>query len=506
MKKKVVLVYPGLAIQSGTFLQTPFSLLTIAPYLIKEGFEVVLVDTRLHHYRTILRQVIDENTLFVGITSMTGSQIVSAIEVSKYIKTISKVPVVWGGIHSTLLPDQVIREPFVDYVLAGEGEINIGPFAHSISENKPPENINGVYFKRKGEVAATPQQGFFDLSKSLIPAWDLIDNDQYNNIGLQTGRGCPYPCTYCYNIEFNQQRWRTKPLELIFEEIHYLMNRFRLDSLFFYDDNFFTNKKRVEDICRFLIDNKYQVKWYTTCRADYFTRYGKDFFKLVRESGCETLALGLESGSQRILDQIKKMEKIEDYINMARITSEVGIVPECGFMIGIPGETDEDRRMTFDLMDRLIKINPKAYVTSLAIYTPYPGAPLIKTIERDYNFKMPQHLSDWCTFDFHSCNLAWLNKKEKKRLVTMSYVPRFVFWKQKLKERYITGPLLPFYYVMTFLAGLRWKNRFFSLSFEYSLLQKFLRLRQNLNLKKIMRFARTAKARRSVACTERRAA
>lgn len=482
MKKNVVLVYPRLSIQSISLLQTPFALITIAPYLQKAGYDVKILDIRtVDNYKKELLRLVDNNTLFIGITSMTGSQIVSAIDVSRFIKQFFKnVPLVWGGIHATLMPEQVINNSYVDIVSIGEGESNIVNLARTLEMGLDLKNVSGIYYKENKEIKMTPPKDLFDLNNSLYPSWDIVDVSKYNVMGLQTGRGCPFPCEYCYNIAYNKMKWRSIPLELIFSEIELLVEKYKKRSIFFYDDNFFTSKKRVEDICSFILKKQYDIRWYTTCRSDYFTKYGEDFFRLVKESGCETLAIGVESGSQRILDMLHKQETVEDSINMAYISKKVGIIPECGFMIGIPGETEEDRVKTFDFIDKLIQINPNAYVTSLAIYTPYPGAPLIERIKKEYGFKMPEKLEDWGNFNFHNCNFNWIPRKEKRKLETISYIPRFVFWKEKLRKRYINIWLLPAYYLMTWLAGLRWRHRFFNFSIEYLILNKFLKFKSRL--------------------------
>ncbi|MFC2154746.1 B12-binding domain-containing radical SAM protein [Candidatus Altiarchaeota archaeon] len=474
-KKNVVLIFPRLSIQSPTFLQTPFSLITIAPYLEKAGYRVDIIDIRTtHNFKKTLSSVISQNTVFAGISTMTGSQITNAVEVSKFIKKNFSVPIVWGGIHPTLMPQQVIKEDYVDIVSLGEGEKNIVELATCLEAGQSLKEVKGIHYKEDGEVRETQPNELFDLKDSLPPSWHLIDKSKYNIFGIQTGRGCPYRCEYCYNYLFNKGKWRSKPLDQIFHEIEQLVNIHGVKKILFYDDNFFTSKKRVEDICHFIIENRLDIEWVTTCRSDYFTKYGKEFFQLVKESGCDTLAIGVESGSQRILDLLNKQETLEDSINMAKITNEVGITPECGFMIGIPGETKKDRIKTYDFIDKLVSINPKLYVTSLAIYTPYPGAPLIEKIEKEYNFRMPENLEDWCNFNYHNCNLLWIEKSEQKKMEAISYIPRFVFWREKLKERYVKLWQLPIYYFMIFLAGLRWKYRFFNFPVEYSVLKMWI--------------------------------
>jgi anaerobic magnesium-protoporphyrin IX monomethyl ester cyclase len=471
----VVLIYPLLSIQSETFLQTPFSLLTIAPYLERAGYDVEIVDVRTTpNWGQTLREKIGQGTVFVGITSMTGSQITNAVEVSRYVKEHFSVPVVWGGIHASLMPEQVIRTGYVDVVAIGEAENNIAELADALAGRRSLAEVGGLYYKEGGAIRKTADNGLFDLKGSLSPSWHLIDMSKYNIFGIQTGRGCPYRCEYCYNYGYNKGQWRSKPLEDIFREIELLVGKYGVKTVYFYDDNFFTSKRRVEDICDFLIRKDYRVSWYSTCRSDYFTKYGEEFFRLVRDSGCKTLAIGVESGSQRVLDLLNKNETLEDSVNMAKITKAVGITPECGFMIGIPGETDEDRGMTFDFIDRLVGINPDLYVTSLAIYTPYPGAPLIDRIMKEYGYRMPENLEDWGGYNYHNCNLSWMSRSQQRMLEAASYVPRFVFWRHKLKERYVRWWQLPFYHVMVWLALLRWRNRFFKLPIEYIILKRWM--------------------------------
>lgn len=222
--QKILLIYPGHF--NSLFSEIPLPLLYIAWALRKKAFDVEIFDARLQDINTIE----DKNYLFVGITSMTGEMLKSAIEAAKYIRNMNPaIPIVWGGVHVSLLPEQSLKSPYVDIVVRGEGELTVQELAETLLNRENLNSIAGISFKRQGVILTNPDRKFMDLDEIDIELpYDIIDLKQYSNVDfpLHTSRGCPWKCTFCYNLVFNKRKYRSKSVERVLDEIEYVVIAF----------------------------------------------------------------------------------------------------------------------------------------------------------------------------------------------------------------------------------------------------------------------------------------
>ena len=173
------------------------------------------------------------------------------------------VPIVWGGVHPTLLPEQTVKNEYVDVVVRGEGEAVVVDLADCIASGKPLDKVKGITFKVNKEIRNNPDAEIIDMDKIPIELpFELLKLDKYpsltaGRVHIQTSRGCPHRCGFCYNILFNRHAWRGKSAKRVLDEIEFLMQKFPqtkiIDPI---DDNFFVDKKRVEDICNGLISRE----------------------------------------------------------------------------------------------------------------------------------------------------------------------------------------------------------------------------------------------------------
>lgn len=473
--KKILLIYPKTGVQVLK-PQSPLSLLAICPGLIEAGFEPILVDMRLEGSKPMetIKQHI-QDALFVGISTMTGHQIHHALDTAQMVRTMRpNTTLVWGGIHPSLLPEETLRHSLVDIVVVGEGEQTVVELAQCLAEGGDLSSVRGLAYKTKdGGMVTTSKRPLLDLTTLSTPSWHLVDVSAYSEIGVQTGRGCPWRCRFCYNIRFNDRRWRAKNTNQIVEELKLLKEVYKVKHVTFYDDNFFSNPKRVRALAECLIKEKIDIRWSTTCRADYLSHYDTEFINLLKQSGVHILFVGSESGSSRILKYIDKDITTEDILGMARATNSHSLRVHTSFMVGFPGENDADRRMTFDMMDKIKSIDPNIYITTTCIYTPYPGNEMFDDAVRA-GFIPPKSLEEWANFSFFECQLPWLSKKNRKRMERLAFISRFVFWHREIKARYLTWYYYPFYYFLRANALLRWRFRFFDLGLEWDIFSKFV--------------------------------
>jgi anaerobic magnesium-protoporphyrin IX monomethyl ester cyclase len=474
-EKEVLLVFPGK--YKAPDPQVPLSVLHIAAMLKQDGFSVRILDMRLQDYR---RYRLGE-PVFVGISCMSGMQIRYALEFARYVKQQKPAcPLVWGGVHPTLLPEQTASHELVDVVVRGEGELIVKDLANHLSLGKPLSEVAGVTYKSEGAIKSNPDGEVINLNDIPINLpYELLQTDKYPSIKtgrfhIQTSRGCPHRCGFCYNTLFNKQKWRGKNAKRVLDEIEYVLGKFPnvkiIDPI---DDNFFVDKQRVEDICHGLLERKLNIQWRANCRFDYLSGYDGNFLGLLEMSGCVELDFGGESGSERLQEFIHKdvtAEQILRSVQNLKIWAPK-IEPYVSWMSGLPGETDEDLNKTFDLMDQMRTVNSKVQHYGIFVYTPFPS-PVIDQLP--LRFKQPKSLEEWSDIAVFHFNPPWHSKTQLAKLHTISAVTRIAFYpKTRIQERSLAFRFA--YGLINKIARYRWRHRNFSYPVELKIIDAVAR-------------------------------
>ena len=378
-------------------------MLHIGTVLTEEGYSVTIIDAvQQPNYKELILKDIN-NTLIIGVTCLT-SEVASAIEISDYVKSISDVPVIWGGWHPTLFPEQICADGSVDFVCVGEGEHTILELVRALESGASHKDISGLAYKADGRVKVNPRKGYVNLEELPPINYDLIDMSQYirtegisiNWIRYQSSRGCPHRCSFCINPVTGNQQYRAKSPEKVGREIELLVAKYDVNYVSFVDDNFFVNIRRSRAIAEEIIKRKLHFKWFAECRADYF-RPGfvdEEFLDLAQRSGLSEFTIGAESGSQRVLDDLLTKDiTIPQLLNSAKVLSRFDIVPDFSFIVGIPGETKEEIVATIRLAQEIYRLCPSqcGFVT----FTPYPGCQLTQDLVKKGFLEQPRTLRAW---------------------------------------------------------------------------------------------------------------
>lgn len=425
----VILVQPRYRLGSGPSRRAalPLGLLSVATPLDVAGFKVRIIDQQTEpDWEEILLSELKTEPICVGMSSMTGPEIWGALKASEIVKGHSSVPVVWGGVHASLLPQQTLENQYVDIVVKGEGEETFSELVTSLANKKPLNTVQGIWYKENGQLKQNTPRPFVDLNKLPPLSYHLVDLHSHLSraskrdcLRFETSRGCPSDCAFCYNTTFNQKRWRAlNPEETLFR-IQRIKDEFNIQGIVLSDDNFFVNVNRVYQILESMIKRKLDMVWAAgDIRLDTVAQMDDDFFSLLERSGCLSIVIGVETGSQRVAEMMRKGIDISQAISVNRRLAKYNLQPRYCFVTGIPGETREDLSQTASLMLRLVEDNPKATL-GVNIFATYPGTELFNVCVQ-HGFQAPQKLEEWIPY-------SWINRRlsypwwtpEMKRLLRM---------------------------------------------------------------------------------------
>jgi radical SAM superfamily enzyme YgiQ (UPF0313 family) len=374
----------------------PIGLMYLAAVLREAGEEVEILDADLLELsiEETAREVCRRHPSIVGVTATTPT-IKNALKVISAVRALdSSVVTVVGGVHPTFMPEETLLScPELDLVVIGEGEQTLLELTqalkgfqwdgHSYSAAKEfaerVSKVKGIAYRdpsNPNQIRFTPPRGFIqDLDKLPLPARDLVPFEHYKLLGkdtplgaIITSRGCPYGCTYCSSSRIGGLKFRARSVDNVLLEIQELYYKYRLRYIEIIDDIFTLNQKRAFEFAKKLKELKLDISWTASSRVNTISR---DLLKALFSAGLRILYYGVESGSQRVLNLMKKMVTLDQIRTAFRITREEG-VQSCGsFMLGYPGETLDEMKQTIKFACEL-----DADYAQFTVLTPYPGTPI----------------------------------------------------------------------------------------------------------------------------------
>ncbi len=373
----------------------PNGLLYIAAVLRENDIDVQIYDTNVaeEDFSAALKRL---NPKVVGFSILSGPNIKDAVNKSKVARNVLKdATLVWGGVHTTIFPEHVLREDYVDYIVTHEGEYPFLELVKKILNNDPGvHDIPNLGYKENGELHINEKRSFIDMDKLPLPAWDMVPIEKYVHnkfyanrvLTLHTSRGCPWTCEYCYNELVNDRKWRGLSAERTLDQIMHVKERYNINGIQFYDDEFDANPRRVTRLFNLLINEKVNIKFghFSVTNIANETRY-----RLAKEAGCRFIEYGVESGSDRMLRIIRPQQTVELIQNAFAMCRRVGVKSGAMFMIGSPQERKEDVDKTVQLVKSL-----KAHQTICTIFRPYPGNGLFNYCVEKKLFTLPDVLEE----------------------------------------------------------------------------------------------------------------
>jgi radical SAM superfamily enzyme YgiQ (UPF0313 family) len=484
----VVLLFPRTGYDFGFGLAPPHGLLALSAYLRAAAVpnRVVVIDQRVERdWRGLLLRELQARPLLVGISSMTGVQLRHALALARLVREHSPAtPVVFGGVHVSLLPEQTLRCESIDMGIVGEGEEPLRALVQALNDRDDVARarIPGLAWKEGGRVVVNPRGPPPDLSALPVDRFAGIEVERYvfrrgaltsgRELDLgETSRGCFRQCAYCYNTVFNEGRWRGLDADATVAMIRRHVEAYRLESVWLRDDNFFADVDRaakvIEGVARSGI-----CLYLPGITIQEFKRLTPETLRALGGMGAQ-LRFGVESGSEDVLRLIRKGIHPEEVHEVNRECARYGLVPSYNFMVGFPGERRADVIATVRMMKRLRRENPAAQLNAVNLYTPYPGTALFERYLAEDPAGVPSTVEEWTTFHHLNVKRGGVGRSERRlyeNVVTSSYVLSDTFGRSLPHHlRLLLAPL-------RLWLALRWRLEAFTLAPEILLLRKLKKI------------------------------
>lgn len=417
----VVLVYPKTGLdKSGVLTKAPLSIWSLIPYLKEEGFSVEYIDQRVDlNWGKSFKNAIKSNPVCVGISSMSGPQILNGLVFSEIVKKFNPaIPVVWGGPHPSGNPRQTLANPLIDIVVIGEGESTFLDVVRHLADKKQLSGVPGINYKINGIIKETHSRDLLEINSiKPIPfhGFDIapyVNKSAFDSASMMIvpDRGCPYNCSFCSVAKFYGKKIRLASSEKVFDDVCKLV-KLGINSIEIGSENFFTNKNRAEEFFRLIIKAGFNLSFKFECSANLVVGYDRSFWELAKKAGVKALQVGVESGSPRMLKYMKKRSSVQTIMETNQILKDMEIYGLYSFMIGMPTETIEDVKLTVSMADNLAKSNPYVYIYNFQMYKPFAGTEWFD-VAVSMGFKPPENLEEWGGILGYSP--AWLSRKEAK--------------------------------------------------------------------------------------------
>ena len=466
---KVVLFYPA---YDGPPLSAPLCLLALASPLRDAGFNVRVIDAAItpNAESVVLREISD--ALCFGMSVLTGPAIRSALKIAHAVsKARPELPIVWGGWHPSLLPEQTLSNELVDIVVRGQGELTLLEIAERLASRRGCDDVDGSSTKHHLLVNHGRERRVALLENLPMPAFDLVDHDAYERasgvrkLAYATSVGCPYACNYCTDMVFYKRRFNALSPERVINEVTELVQRYHIQEVAMLDSNFPVDVHRALEIAKGFVDAEVHFRWTFQASTDFLCRMSEDEVRLLGQSGVTHMGFGTESTSEPVLKLMnKRHQRVDEMYETARKAELGGIHVTFNLIFGYPGETEADRVETIRTMSDIAR---QFWNVSFSpnIFTPYPGIPIWPQL-RELGVREPQSLEQWADLPLGTNLLPWLQGKELQRLRTML---QFFLVHNQIRKATKSHALLRRGVRRLLSAPLRWRIRSQQYSFPWEL-------------------------------------
>lgn len=389
--------------RSDKYIEYPIYLAYVVAVLKEAGIEVEFIDGVVEEMTIadFVEAVARINPDIVVIECSTPSIKYDLLTAKGLKEKINGIFVVLVGSHPTFFHQEIMKEnDFVDAICRGEFDLTVRDLALALMKGENLSRVQGITYRHGDSIRINEDRPLIDnLDELPFPARDIVKNEHYRQ-GTFTGehcttivssRGCPHRCTYClWPRTLYGRRFRARSPGNVVDEIEEVVKKYHVDEIYFDDDSLALNRRRILEICRLINERDIKVRWIPQCRVD---SMNEEVLRAMKKAGCHYVRFGVESGSQKMLNVMKKgttLTRIEDTFKLCR---KIGIKTQAFFLFGIPGENQATVRETIEFAKKL-----KPDSAQFAIVIPHPGTEL---------YQICKH-NDWLKYttweDFSACN------------------------------------------------------------------------------------------------------
>lgn len=444
---KVLFVNPPQTASKYKFMGViapPLGIAYMAGVLQENNIDVEILDASAEDmdFKDVEKELLKRKPDLVALTALTPT-IGRALETAQVVKeTLPDSIVVMGGYHPTFNFIETLEDENVDIVIRGEGEYIMLNLVQALENQSSLHDVKGIVFEDKNskEIVVNPEAPLIqDLDELPFPALNLLPMKKYRLLDMDTHmttmittRGCPMQCSFCSSAAMHGKKIRERSVENIVDEIEYLNTNYDIDTIAFMDDTFTLKKRKVMAICDEILKRNIEIMWGCTSRVD---TLDEKLLKKMKEAGCITIFIGVESADQQQLDNMCKNTTIAKIENAFKIAHKLKIRTIASVALGMPGDTKEIMNKTVKFVH---KLKPNYAIYSLA--TPYPGTIFYKEAFEKNLIK----IKDWSKYTLITpiletidCSLNDMRKIQAKAFMKFYLRPHYII-RQFLQD----GPYL----------------------------------------------------------------
>lgn len=399
--KKIVLYNPD-----AVFFDMPLALLSIGSCLNPEKYKVEIIDARVDAHSDADLLSACEGALCLGVTALSGAPLKDALRVTRMVKKHHPdITIIWGGWHPSLFPVEILEEEkSIDISVYGQGEVTFQELIEALNSNSTVQPIKGIAYRENSKIVKNPARLMSDMDDLTSVNYDLIDVEKYfkakgkRQFDYISSTGCFFRCSFCADPFVFKRKWTAISPKRMVGELAHWHQKYGFTDVNFQDETFFTYKDRSVEIAKELIKSNLNISWAATMRADQGVRLEKSDFKLLKESGLRRALIGVESGSQEMMDWLKKDIKIEQVLECAERCKEFGISAQFPFIVGFPEESDKSVLDSINFI-KVLREKSTLFQTPIFYFKPYPGTAITENAAKN-GYKLPVTLDAWSEFDF----------------------------------------------------------------------------------------------------------
>ncbi len=421
-RQPICLINPGTYLTQSwvyrnlMFPVPPMNLAYLAGSLEQDGWDSFIIDqfaTGISN-RDLAHLIRRHNPLFIGVSCLTPAM-GSVQELIRECRNAFDVPppIVFGNTHANVFAKYILKQGLADVVVHGEGERRIVQLARAIESGGGFAGIPDLSYRDGNHVVNTNKGDLVqDLEELAYPLWSKLDFQYYNDypflmirepvLAIQGSRGCPFSCTFCSQDKaYKKPRYRSS--EGIIREMEFMLDHYDIRVMGFNDSYFPHAKESGMEFCRLWRDSSLagKMRWFTETRVDLVD---EELIVALKEAGCELIAYGFETGSQKLLDSIGKRATLDQARAAMRAMKKVGMNSIGFFIIGMPGETPETIEQTIRYS---LELDPD--MAKFNIFIPMPGSPAFHQFWSEEDIATdPERFTSWSLFVGNSHRAPYL--------------------------------------------------------------------------------------------------